>query len=512
MDKRQPVVQMRGIVKTFPGVVANRHIDLTIFPGEVHALLGENGAGKTTLMNILYGLYPPDAGEILVRGQKVTIHDPNDAIRLGIGMVHQHFMVIPNFTVAENIVLGKEPVRSRSFLDMAKAVKDVIDLSERFGLRVDPNARVETISVGMQQRVEILKALYRGADVLILDEPTAVLTPQEVGELKQITDELARQGKAVIFITHKLKEVKEMSSRITVIRRGQVVGTVDTKDVSPVELANMMVGRDVDLKVPKGPAKPGKVILELKGVKAVDDRGLPALRGIDLTIRQGEILGLAGVDGNGQSQLVEVISGLRQPTEGQVKLNGRDITRFSVKEKTASGIGHIPEDRQRRGLVMDFSVAENSVLGSQRSKAFASGISLCYEKVRQYARKLVRDYDVRTSGIDVPVSTLSGGNQQKIVVGREIDRHPHLLIAAQPTRGLDVGAIEFVHRRLIKHRDEGNAVLLVSLELDEILALSDRIAVIYEGRIVAEVDPHETTEEELGLLMAGGSVDAGKEG
>ncbi len=510
MDKRPPVVEMRGIVKTFPGVVANRNVDLRIYPGEVHALLGENGAGKTTLMNILYGLYPADSGQIWVRGQKVAVQNPNAAIGLGIGMVHQHFMLIPSFTVTENIVLGKEPVRSRAFVDMRAAAETVQELSQRYGLKVDPHARVESISVGMQQRVEILKALYRGAEVLILDEPTAVLTPQEVEELKDITDGLASQGKAVIFITHKLKEVKEMSSRITVIRRGEVVGQVSTHDVSAAQLANMMVGREVDLRVAKKEANPGATVLCLSNVEAFDDRGLPALRGLDLEIRRGEILGLAGVDGNGQTELVEVVSGLRRPTSGQIQLNGRDVTKLPVRGKTASGIGHIPEDRQRYGVVMDFSIAENSVLGAQHKKPFAAGISLRYDRIRQYARRLVQEYDVRTPGIDVPVSKLSGGNQQKVVVGRELDRDPDLLIAAQPTRGLDVGAIEFVHRRLVEHRDQGNAVLLVSFELDEVMALSDRIAVIYEGKIVAVVDPNETSEEELGLLMAGGHVEAGK--
>lgn len=503
MADKNPVVEMRGIVKRFPGVVANNNIDLTIMPGEVHALLGENGAGKTTLMNILYGLYPADSGEIYVRGRKVSITSPSDAIKLGIGMVHQHFMLIPNFTVVENIVLGKEPKR-RLFLDHAKAVAEVKAISDKFGLMVDPLAKVENISVGMQQRVEILKALYRGAEVLILDEPTAVLIPQEVEELKEIVDELVRQGKAVIFITHKLKEVMEMSDRITVIRRGKVVGTHRTEGVTAPDLARMMVGRDVVLQVPKSPAKTGEPVLELKGVEAIDDRHLPALRGINLKVHKGEILGIAGVDGNGQTELIEVISGVRKPTKGEIKLNGQDITHLSVKEKRDQGVGHIPADRQRHGLVMEFSVSENCILGNQRSEAFSSGINMKIQEVKRYAQELVSRYDVRTPGIGVAANTLSGGNQQKVVVGREIDRDPDLLIAAQPTRGLDVGAIEFVHRRLIEHRDSGKGVLLVSFELDEILSLSDRIAVMYEGQIVAVVRPEETSEEELGLLMAGG--------
>lgn len=503
-DKKTPVVEFRNITKVFPGVVANDRISIQFYPGEVHALLGENGAGKTTLMNILYGLYPPDSGEILVRGRPVSITRPNDAIALGIGMVHQHFMLIPPFTVAENIVLGHEPRRRGGFMDMDKAIADVEKLSAQFGLRVDPRARVQDISVGMQQRVEILKALYRGADVLILDEPTAVLTPQEVEELHQITDSLAQQGKAVIFITHKLKEVMQMSHRITVVRRGRVVGSVLTCETSPSQLARMMVGREVVLKVDKQPAKVGPPVLRLEDVWAESDRRLPALRGINLQVNAGEIVGVAGIDGNGQTELVDVIAGLRPVSRGRIYLRDRDVTGLGVRKRREAGIVHIPEDRQRRGMVMDFSVAENGILGRHHRRPFSRGIQQDKKMIRQYARQLVQTYDVRAAGVDIAARSLSGGNQQKLVVGRELDSDPELLIAAQPTRGLDVGAIEFVHRRLIEQRDAGKGVLLVSLELDEILSLSDRIVVIYEGQIVAEVEPDKVTEAELGLLMTGG--------
>ncbi|MGE5553881.1 MAG: ABC transporter ATP-binding protein [Betaproteobacteria bacterium] len=498
----EPIVRLRGITKRFPGVLANDGIDLDIMPGTVHALLGENGAGKTTLMNILYGLYQPDEGEIFIRGERVRVTDPNVAIRHGIGMVHQHFMLIPPFTVAENIVLGKEPRRGLN-LDLKRAVKAVEELSARYGLKVDPWSRVESISVGMQQRVEILKALYRGAEVLILDEPTAVLTPQEVRELKMIVDSLAAQGKAIIFITHKLKEIMEMAQVVTVIRRGRVIKTLPTAGTNPRELASLMVGREVILEVRKAPAQLGEEALRIEGLTANNNRRLPALRGVDLEVRRGEILGIAGVDGNGQTELVEVLTGLRPATGGRVLLKGREVTRLRTRPRLRAGLGHIPEDRQKRGLVLDFSVAENLILATYDRSPFAAGIELNQKAIRKHAERLVEEFDVRTPDVETPVRSLSGGNQQKVIVAREIDQDPDVLIAAQPTRGLDVGAIEFVHERLVAERDRGKAVLLVSFELDEILSLADRVAVMYEGRIVAVLPAAEANEEILGLLMSG---------
>ncbi|MDI6871256.1 MAG: ABC transporter ATP-binding protein [Bacillota bacterium] len=503
----EPIVRLVGITKRFPGVLANDGIDLEITPGTIHALLGENGAGKTTLMNILYGLYQPDSGEVFIRGQKVRVTDPNVAIRRGIGMVHQHFMLIPPFTVAENIVLGSEPRRGVS-LDLKRAVAAVEELSARYGLKVDPLARVESISVGMQQRVEILKALYRGAEVLILDEPTAVLTPQEVRELKVILDSLAAQGKAIIFITHKLKEIMAMAQVVTVIRRGRVVKTLPTSETTPAELASLMVGREVILEVEKGPSRPGEEVLRLENVTANNNRRLPALRGVDLTVRRGEILGIAGVDGNGQSELVEVLTGLRPATGGRVFLKGKEVTRTRTRQRIRAGLGHIPEDRHKRGLILDFSVAENLILATYDRRPFASGINLNQGEVRKHAERLVREFDVRTPSTETAARSLSGGNQQKVIVAREIDRDPDVLIAAQPTRGLDVGAIEFVHERLVAERDRGKAVLLVSFELDEILSLSDRIAVMYEGRVVAVLPAGEASEDILGLLMSGAARSA----
>ncbi len=505
-EKLSPIVELRDITKVFPGVVANDRISIKFYPGEVHALLGENGAGKTTLMNILYGLYPPDGGQIFVRGKPVELKSPTDALACGIGMVHQHFMLVPPFTVAENIILGSEPKRHRFFLDMERAVADVEALSSRYGLKVDPRAKIQDISVGMQQRVEILKALYRGAEVLILDEPTAVLTPQEVDELREITDNLAKQGKAVIFITHKLQEVMAMSQRITVIRAGKVVGTVATASTNPVELARMMVGRDVVLKVDKEPVAAGPVLLAVEDVWADDDRRLPALRGLNLQVRSGEIVGIAGVDGNGQRELAEVLVGTRPAKRGRIYLQGRDITGLSVRARKDLGLGYIPEDRQRLGMILDLSLGENAVLGKHHRLPFTKGLLYDVNEVRNYGKRILDLYDVRSRGVDALGRSLSGGNQQKLVVGREIDSDPNLLIAAQPTRGLDVGAIEFVHRRLLEQRAAGKGILLISLELEELMNLSDRIVVIYEGRFVAEVDPKEVTEEELGLLMTGGQL------
>lgn len=493
---------MRNITKRFPGVVANKAVDLEIRKGEIHALLGENGAGKTTLMNVLYGLYEPDEGEITLRGQPVRIPDPNTAIKLGIGMVHQHFMLVQPFTVAENIVLGMEP-RRRGGFDLPKAVADVQALSEKYGMKVDPSAKVEDISVGMQQRVEILKALHRGAEILILDEPTAVLTPQEITDLIGTMRTLVEQGKTIILITHKLKEVLRIADRVTVIRRGEKIETFETKGADEDTLATAMVGRKVTLKVEKNPAQTGAPVLQVEGLAAANNRKLPALKGINFSVRAGEIVGVAGVDGNGQTELVEVLTGLRRASSGKITLGGQEISHAPVTKRIQAGMGHIPEDRQKRGLVLDFSLAENSILGNHRKAPFVKKGFLQFKAIREHAEKLIEQFDIRPPLPDVAARSLSGGNQQKVIAAREIDREPHLLIATQPTRGLDVGAIEFIHKRIVGERDRGKGVLLVSLELDEILALSDRILVIYEGQFVAELDVKEATEEKLGLLMAG---------
>ncbi|AZR72434.1 ABC transporter ATP-binding protein [Anoxybacter fermentans] len=496
------VIEMKGITKVFPGVVANDNINFELKKGEIHALLGENGAGKTTLMKILYGLYRPTSGEIYVNGKRVDIDSPNKAIELGIGMVHQHFMLIPPFTVAENIVLGSEPAQM-GVLDTEEMIRQVEEISDRYGLSVDPRAKVQDISVGMQQRVEILKALYRGADILILDEPTAVLTPQEVQELIAIMDKLTEQGKSIIFITHKLKEVKAISDRVTVIRRGKVIDTVNTEDVDTHELARMMVGREVILEVEKEPAKPGETILKVENLHALNDRGLPALRGVSFEVRAGEILGIAGVEGNGQSELTEVLTGLRPLTEGSIEFRGEEVSRLTTRQRIEAGISYIPEDRHKRGLVLDYSLSDNMILGHHYKKPFAKGINLNYPVIHSNARELIEEFDVRTPNEEALAKNLSGGNQQKVIIARELSRDPDLLIAAQPTRGVDVGAIEFIHKRIVEQRDAGKAVLLISLELDEILSLSDRIAVIYEGQIVDIIDAKDATEEELGLMMAG---------
>jgi simple sugar transport system ATP-binding protein len=486
-------------------VLANDNIDLDLREGEVHALLGENGAGKSTLMNVLYGLYRPDEGEIRVHGRTLTVRSPGDAIEHGIGMVHQHFMLIPVMTVAENIVLATEPTQAGIFLDYEGAVASVRELSERFGLAVNPRARVADISVGQQQRVEILKALYRGAEILILDEPTAVLTPQEAEELFEIIGSLREQGKSVIFISHKLKEVLEVADRITVLRRGKKVETLPREGATEEGLARLMVGREVLLRVDKKPAAPGKPLLEVEELRVLDDRGLEAVRGISFQVREGEIVGLAGVDGNGQSELVEALSGLRRPTAGRILVGGLESTRAHAKTVIDLGVGHIPEDRQRRGLVLDFSLAENLALHDYRKAPNSRFGWLFPLRIVRRARELLRQFDVRGGGPQTRASALSGGNQQKVVLAREIARDPRVLLAAQPTRGLDVGAIEFVHRRLVEARDRGKAVFLVSLELEETLSLSDRILVIYEGRIAGEFGP-DASEEELGIAMTGGRV------
>jgi general nucleoside transport system ATP-binding protein len=501
-----PILELRKITKRFPGVLANDAVDFDLRQGEVHALLGENGAGKSTLMNILYGLYTPDEGEIALHGKPIDLGSTKAAIEHGIGMVHQHFMLIPVMTVAENIVLATEPRRAGVLLDYDVARKRVRELSERYGLAVDPDARVERITVGQQQRVEILKALYRGAEILALDEPTAVLTPQEAQELFDIVRGLTEQGKSIIFITHKLNEVLDIADRITTLRRGKVVGTVPADGATEESLARMMVGREVLLRVDKKAPSPGEPLLEVEDLSVLDDRGLEAVRDVTLSVRGGEIVGLAGVDANGQSELIDAIAGLRHARSGHVRVAGRDITNGTPRQAIDRGVGHIPEDRHRRGLVLPFSLAENLALHDYRKAPESKHGFLFPRRLVERARRLLREFDVRGGTPQTPAAALSGGNQQKVVLAREIDVDPQVLIAAQPTRGLDVGAIEFVHRRLVEQRDEGRAVFLVSLELEEILSLSDRILVIYEGRIVGEFPPT-ATEEELGFAMTGGRRD-----
>jgi general nucleoside transport system ATP-binding protein len=496
-----PLLELRGITKRFPGVIANDHVDFDLRKGEVHALLGENGAGKSTLMNILYGLYHPDEGEIRLNGEPVRIDSPRKAIDLGIGMVHQHFMLIPVMTVAENIVLAMEPSNG-PFLNEREAERRVRDISERFGLAVTPDARVESITVAQQQRVEILKALYRGAEILILDEPTAVLTPQEAQELFEVVRSLKAEGKSIIFISHKLGEVLEIADRITVLRRGKTIETVPREGATEEGLAKLMVGREVLLRVEKTPATPGEPLLVVEDLTVLDERGLEAVRGVSFTVHAGEIVGLAGVDGNGQTELIDALTGLRKPAGGRILVGGEDLTDESARERLDAGIGHIPEDRQLRGLVLDFTLAENLALHDYRKEPDSRWGWLYPNRLIERAGRLLKEFDVRGGGPRTTASALSGGNQQKVVVAREVARNPRALIAAQPTRGLDVGAIEFVHRRLVQERDEGRAILLVSLELDEILSLSDRVLVIYEGRIVADYPP-DVSEEEIGIAMMG---------
>jgi ABC-type uncharacterized transport system ATPase subunit len=498
-----PVLELRGITKQFPGVLANDHIDFDLRRGEVHALLGENGAGKSTLMSILYGLYTADSGEILMNGQPVSIHSPKDAIERGIGMVHQHFMLIPVMTVTENIVLAQEPKHAAVLLDYDAARERVRELSKSFGLAVDPDARIEKITVGQQQRVEILKALYRGAEILILDEPTAVLTPQEARELFEIIEELKAQGKSIVFISHKLNEVLEVADRISVLRRGKLVETSPREGATEAGLARSMVGREVLLRVDKRPSQPGEVLLHVEDLVVRDDRGLDAVRGVSFDVRGGEIVGIAGVDGNGQTELIDALAGLRNVAEGEITVGGEDLTRATARQALDAGVGHIPEDRHRRGLVLDFNLAENLALHDYGKEPFSHLGWVNPRRWFRWARGLLREFDVRGGGPATRGGSLSGGNQQKVVLAREISRDPSVLIAAQPTRGLDVGAIEFVHRRLVEQRDAGKAVLLVSLELEEVLSLSDRILVIYEGEIVGEFPP-DVSEEEVGMAMIGG--------
>jgi ABC-type uncharacterized transport system ATPase subunit len=508
-------VEMRNITKTWPGVLANDHVNLAVRKGEIHALVGENGAGKTTLMNILYGLIHPESGEILINGQVAHISGPRDAIKLHIGMVHQHFMLIPPLTVAENIVLGHEPGGVSSAYEVKQAREVILNLSKQYGLPIDPNTRIEDLSVGLQQRVEILKVLYRAADILIMDEPTGVLTPQETFELFGVLRGLVQQGKTIIFITHKLREVLELTDSITVLRRGKNAGELITSQTNQAEIARLMVGREVLLRVNKTPAHPGPVVLHVEDLYTLSDLDLEVLHGVSFDVRAGEILGIAGVEGNGQSELVEVLTGMRKLTSGKVTITQikdgqpvktRDITTMDAREERLAGLAHIPEDRRGSGLVLTDSIEDNMILGRVRWPQFSwNGIVLLLKNIVAWAKRLVSEFDVRTPSIEVPARALSGGNQQKLIIAREFGANPEALIASQPTRGVDIGAIEFIHRRLIEERDAGKAVLLVSAELDEIRSLSDRIAVMYEGRIVDIVSP-EATEEQLGILMTGGHL------
>ncbi|MGC8509886.1 MAG: ABC transporter ATP-binding protein [Acidimicrobiales bacterium] len=496
-------LELRSITKRFGSFTANDRISLTVEPGQIHSLLGENGAGKSTLMNVLFGLLHADEGEILIDGEPVRFHDSGEAVRRGIGMVHQHFMLVPVFTVAENVVLGFEPTKSFNRIDYRHATEEIRRVSREFNLEVDPDARVENLPVGLQQRVEILKALSHDAELLILDEPTAVLTPQEIDALMSIMRSLADAGKSILFITHKLKEVKAVADVITIIRHGRVVGTA-APTATESELASLMVGRDVELTVTKEPITPGPAVLELRDLVVRDDRGLTAVNGVSLDVHAGEILALAGVQGNGQTELVEAIVGMRPVESGTVTLNGRDITNHSPRAILDAGLGHIPEDRQRDGLVMSLSVADNLVLNTPRRAPFARHGTRNLAAVQANAEQLIADFDIRTESPREPVSSLSGGNQQKVIVARELSRPLQILVASQPTRGLDVGSIEYVHRQMVEHRNQGHATLVVSSELDEVLALGDRIAVMYAGRISGVVDPT-VSRETIGLLMAGSS-------
>ncbi|MFC4356424.1 ABC transporter ATP-binding protein [Halobium salinum] len=497
-------VTLDGITKRFPGVVANDDVTLEVERGTVHALLGENGAGKTTLMNVLYGLYEPTAGQVYVDGEPREFDSPRDAIDAGVGMIHQHFMLVDPMTVAENITLGNEPRKWGGLaVDRDAAREQVRELSERYGFDVDPDADVEDVSVGVQQRVEILKALYRGADVLILDEPTAVLTPQEVEELLAVLEELTAQGKTIIFITHKLGEAMHAADDITVLRDGKNVGSVKADTTTREELAELMVGREVLMETDKPPAEPGAVSLAVDGLRATDERGVEVVSDVSFDVREGEVFGIAGVDGNGQAELIEAVTGLRQPESGTVSFGGTDVTDWSRRRRIDEGMAYIPEDRQERGLVMEFDLVDNAILGSQHTAPFARGGRIDWDATREHAERIVAEYDVRPPNADATSGSLSGGNQQKFIVGREFERDPELVVATHPTRGVDIGSTEFIHDRLLDLRNEGRAVLLVSSKLDEVQGLSDRLAVMYEGEVMDVVDPEAVTEEELGLLMAG---------
>ena len=508
--KSEYAIEMLHITKRFPGIIANDDITLQLRHGEIHALLGENGAGKSTLMSVLFGLYQAEEGTIKKDGQEVKINDPNDANDLGIGMVHQHFKLVECFTVLDNIILGVEP-NKMGFLQKREAREKVLALSEKYGLKVDPDAKIEDITVGMQQRTEILKMLYRDNEILIFDEPTAVLTPQEISELMQIMKNLASEGKSILFISHKLNEIMEVADRCSVLRKGKYIGTVNTRDVTPEDLSAMMVGRNVNFHVEKTPAHPGEVILDIQNMTVASKvHKNNAVKNVSLKVRAGEIVCLAGIDGNGQSEFVYGLSGLEPLVSGKITIKGKDITKASIRERSAvMGISHIPEDRHKHGLVLDYSLEDNLVLQTYFEPEFTSPAGFLRRKnIREYANKLINKYDVRSGqGPITTARSMSGGNQQKAIIAREIDKAPELLIAVQPTRGLDVGAIEFIHKQLVAQRDAGKAVLLVSLELDEVMDVPDRILVMYEGEIVGELDPKKTTQEELGLYMAGAKRD-----
>ena len=505
------VIEMREITKVFGEFVANDKINLQLRKGEIHALLGENGAGKSTLMNMLAGLLEPTSGEIFVNGKSEKLDSPSRAAALGIGMVHQHFMLVEAFTVAENIILGSE-ITNKGVLDLKKANADILELSERYGLAVDPTAKVEDISVGAQQRVEILKTLYRGAEILIFDEPTAVLTPAEILELMDIMKTLVKEGKSIILITHKLDEIRAVADRVTVIRRGKSIETVSIEGVSNKDLAEMMVGRSVSFVTEKEEAKPKDVVLQISDLIVNENRGVPAVKELSLDVHAGEIVGVAGIDGNGQSELIQAITGLRKVKSGSIKIKGREGVGLSPRKITEMQVSHVPEDRHRDGLVLEMMLSENIALQTYYKEPLSNKGVLNYNQINSYARKLMEEFDVRAASELVPAGALSGGNQQKAIIAREVDRNPDLLIVSQPTRGLDVGAIEYIHKRLISERDKGKAVLVVSFELDEILNLSDRIAVIHDGKIQGIVKPSETNKQELGILMAGGKIKEGSNG
>lgn len=497
------VVEMLNIRKEFPGIVANDNVTLQLKKGEIHALLGENGAGKSTLMGMLFGMYQPEAGLIKVNGKQVKITSPNVANELGIGMVHQHFKLVENFTVTENIILGLEPKKFLT-VDIKSAANKIEELSKAYGLNVDPYAKIEDISVGMQQRVEILKMLYRNAEVLIFDEPTAVLTPQEIEDLLVIMKNLIKEGKSIILITHKLKEIKEAADRCTVIRRGKYIGTVDVKETSEAEMAKMMVGRQVSFKVEKEESSPGDVVLKIENLSVKNSKKVLGLKNFNLEVKKGEIVGIAGVEGNGQTELVEAITGMRNVDSGKILFNGNDITKHSIRKRIEEGIAHIPEDRHKRGLILDYTMEDNMVLKAYKKPPFSKNGLINREEVRKYSDEIIKTFDVRSGEGGASIArSLSGGNQQKGIIGREILSNPDLLIAVQPTRGLDVGSIEYIHKRLVEQRDNGKAVLLVSLELDEVLNVSDRIAIVNNGELVGIVNASETDENEVGLMMAG---------
>jgi len=506
------IIEMRNITKVFPGIIANDDVTLNLKKGEVHALLGENGAGKSTLMSVLFGLYQAEKGEIRKNGQVVKINNPNDANNLGIGMVHQHFKLVEIFTVLENIILGVEPTKM-GLLEESEARDKVVALSEQYGLKVDPDAVIEKISVGMQQRVEILKMLYRDNEILIFDEPTAVLTPQEIKELLEIMKGFAKEGKSILFITHKLNEIKEVADRCTVLRKGKYIGTVDVKTTSKEELSRMMVGRDISFSVDKKPSEPQDVVLSVKNVTVPSKTHKNnAVKNVSFDVSRGEIVCLAGIDGNGQTEFVSALTGLEKMTGGTITLAGKDITKANIRTRSEAGMSHIPEDRHKHGLVLDYSLEENLILQRYWQPDFQKKGFLRFDSMRKYAEKLISQYDVRSGqGPVTPARSMSGGNQQKAIIAREIDKHHELLVAVQPTRGLDVGAIEYIHKQLVSTRDAGKGVLLISLELDEVMNVSDRILVMYEGEIVGELDPKRTTVEELGLYMSGAKRNTAKE-